>query len=187
MVDALMTFIEIAEEKSTILKVLDLQSKGYYLATVHRPYNTDDPKNLQQIISAFQELDHRVVFSVHPRTRQKLKNVFGSSPTASRNNLVLTDPVGYFDMLLLEKNARMILTDSGGMQKEAFIFHVPCITLRPETEWVETVTSGWNTIANIDREQIFRATQQEAPSNPPETVFGTGSAAQRILQIIKQS
>ena len=184
MVDALMTFIEIAETKSTILQKMGLQSEGYYLATVHRPYNTDNPDNLRAIISAFKELDHKVVFPVHPRTRQKLGDIVGYSELRSNPNLVFIDPVGYLDMLVLEKNARMILTDSGGIQKEAFIFNVPCITLRPETEWVETVASGWNTVVGADKDRIVRATQQEIPSDSPEAIFGNGDASTKIIDII---
>ena len=184
MVDALMTFIEIAETKSTILQKMGLQSEGYYLATVHRPYNTDNPDNLRAIISAFKELDHKVVFPVHPRTRQKLGDIVGYSELRSNPNLVFIDPVGYLDMLVLEKNARMILTDSGGIQKEAFIFNVPCITLRPETEWVETVASGWNTVVGADKDRIVRATQKEIPSDSPEAIFGNGDASTKIIDII---
>ena len=187
MVDALMMFIEIAENKSNVLTVLDIKPKEYYLATVHRPYNVDIPRNLHQIISAFQELDHKVVFPIHPRTRLKLEDFFGSSPTQSGGNMMLTDPVGYLDMLLLEKNARMILTDSGGVQKEAFIFGVPCITLRPETEWVETVSSGWNVLTGAAKNKIIKAA---CDANPPEkqgNLFGDGNAAGKIVNTIERT
>jgi UDP-N-acetylglucosamine 2-epimerase len=184
MVDALMSFIDIAGNKSTILQTFDLLSKPYYLATVHRPYNTDDPQHLGQIISALQKLDHKVVFPVHPRTRQKLDGIFASSDIPSDGNLVLMDPVGYLDMLVLEKNARKILTDSGGIQKEAFILGIPCITLRPETEWVETVDAGWNTVVGTDTDLIVRAALQPKPTTTPEALFGIGDAADSIVDII---
>jgi UDP-N-acetylglucosamine 2-epimerase len=186
MVDALITFIEIAENTSTILQALDIQASPYYLATVHRPYNTDDPQHLTQIISALQMLDHKVVFPVHPRTRQKLDRLSGSSAISSGGNLVFMDPVGYLDMLVLEKNARKILTDSGGIQKEAFILGVPCITLRPETEWVETVVAGWNTVVGTDKDLIVRAALKKKPTASPEVLFGNGDAAKNIIDIIKQ-
>ena len=185
MVDALMMFIDVAKEKSDILTVLDIKSKEYYLATVHRPYNTDNPENLHQIISAFQEIDQKVIFPIHPRTRQKLETFFGSSSVQSRSNLILTDPVGYLDMLLLEKNARMILTDSGGVQKEAFIFGVPCITLRPETEWIETVTSGWNVLTSADKRKIIKAACDANYPEKQENLFGDGNAAKKITAIIR--
>ncbi len=184
MVDALMYYSGIASKTSSILKTLDLAGGEYYLATVHRPYNTDNPENLHKIITAFQALDRKVVFPVHPRTHQKLADIFGSSSMQSIENLLLMGPIGYIDMLMLEKNARMILTDSGGIQKEAYILKVPCITLRPETEWVETVSSGWNTITDMDQKRIVTATQQEPPIHAPKELFGNGKTAMRILQII---
>ena len=146
MYDAFLQFFESACQHSTILEDLGIKSKEYLLATVHRPYNTDIPENLQSILSAFLEINEPIIFPAHPRTRKKLQNLpiykFISSSIHQLRNLKLISPVGYLDMLMLMQNAKAILTDSGGMQKEAYFFGVPCITMRTETEWVETVRSG---------------------------------------------
>ena len=184
MVDALMQFITIAEDKSAVLTELDLETGDYYLATVHRPYNTDDPDKLTDIVTALSSLDKHVIFPVHPRTKKKLADLLGKDQIDVLENLVLIDPLGYLDMLLLEKNACMILTDSGGIQKEAYILGVPCITLRPETEWIETVSADWNTIVGTDVDMIITATRQPRPPAIPKPVFGDGHAAEKIVATI---
>jgi UDP-N-acetylglucosamine 2-epimerase len=152
MYDAALQFAAIARNRSTILNDLKLEPKGYLLSTIHRP-NTDIPENLQNILSALAEIGEVMVFPVHPRTRKKITEL--EAPFQhGLSNIKMVEPVGYLDMLVLQENARLILTDSGGMQKEAYFFGVPCITLRPETEWVETVESGWNVLAGSDTESI---------------------------------
>ena len=183
MYDAVLAFAEAARQRSTILRDLKLQPGGYLLATLHRPYNTDIRPNLESILSAFGQLDEPVVFPVHPRTRGKLAE-FGLLDSLPRN-LRLIEPVGYLDMLALEQNARRILTDSGGMQKEAFFFAVPCITLRPETEWVETVAAGWNVLAGADAEKIVAAARVwQPPQGSPPRIFGDGRTAYQIAGLI---
>lgn len=183
MYDAMLQFAEIARQRSTILQDLDLNSKEYLLATVHRPYNADEPATLRNILSAFVEIGEPIIFPVHPRTRQRiaqLNGIFGSGHSAG--NVRLIEPVGYLDMLVLQENARAILTDSGGMQKEAFFFGVPCVTLRPETEWVETVETGWNVVAGTDPDSIVQATRRNSrPGDRPPEVFGSGNAAALIV------
>ncbi|MCK4791226.1 MAG: UDP-N-acetylglucosamine 2-epimerase [Desulfobacteraceae bacterium] len=142
MYDAVLEFSEIARQRSTILQDLGLKSKGYLLATVHRPYNTDVPENLHNILTAFFEIGEPIIFPIHPRTRQRIAEFGLGNPQSEIRNLQFIDPVGYLDMLVLEQHAQLILTDSGGIQKEAYFFGVPCVTLRPETEWVETVEAG---------------------------------------------
>ncbi|CAN5865378.1 UDP-N-acetylglucosamine 2-epimerase (non-hydrolyzing) [soil metagenome] len=184
MYDATLQFAELANRRSTILGDLKLESKRYLLATVHRPYNTDVPENLHSILSAFLEIGEPIVFPIHPRTRQKISCLGESLDFQSRTTgqLRLIDPVGYLDMLVLEQNARMILTDSGGMQKEAYFFSVPCVTLRPETEWVETVNAGWNTLVGADRLRIVNAVSVRArPGRTPPPFFGDGRAADHIV------
>lgn len=186
MFDAVLQFAEIAEERSTILERLNLKSKTFLLATVHRAYNTDVPENLRSLLSSFAEIGETVVFPVHPRTRQKINELDGAfEGQHGRSDVRMIEPVGYLDMLTLEKHARLILTDSGGMQKEAFFFGVPCVTLRPETEWPETVEAGWNIIAGVEPGEIMRAvTERDWPAEPPAQVFGDGQAAQKIVALL---
>lgn len=151
--DSVMHFSKIARQKSTILKNLGLNSGKYLFVTVHRAENTDNFEKLNNIIDALNELDFQVIFPLHPRTKKKIED-FGLFEKIKRN-IVLIDPVGYLDMLCLEMNAYSILTDSGGVQKEAYWMKIPCITLRNETEWIETVESGWNTLVGSDKQLII--------------------------------
>ncbi len=183
MVDALRQHAARAEQTSTILRQLDLETEGYYLATVHRADNTDRREHLKDILDALERLDRPVIFPVHPRTRQAMKD-HGLRPSR-RSPLRSINPVGYPDMLMLEKNARKILTDSGGMQKEAFLLKVPCITLRRETEWPETLQDGWNILAGADPQAISGAVQAPRPEAPPADPFGDGRAAVRMAELLE--
>ena len=180
MYDAVLQFSEIAQRQSTILEDLKIKSKEYLLATVHRPYNTDIPENLESILSAFQEINEPIIFPVHPRTRQKLTSL----PANQLKSLILIPPVGYLDMLMLERNAKAILTDSGGMQKEAYFFGVPCVTMRTETEWVETVEADWNVVVGADREKIVEAVKSFKTDKPRPELYGDGRARERIASIL---
>ena len=181
MYDAVLQFSEIARRQSTILEDLGIKSKEYLLATVHRPYNTDIPENLQNILSAFLEIDEPIIFPVHPRTRQCLINLNSKPKT---QNLNIIPPVGYLDMLILEQSARAILTDSGGMQKEAYFFGVPCVTMRTETEWVETVEAGWNIVVGADRGKIVEAVRSFKTDNHRPELYGDGRAAEKIVDVL---
>ncbi|MFN8490946.1 MAG: UDP-N-acetylglucosamine 2-epimerase (non-hydrolyzing) [Caldilineaceae bacterium] len=185
MYDAVLQFAELASKQANILQALAVQPKKFLLATVHRPYNTDEPENLRSILQAFAALDEPVIFPVHPRTRKKIAELGLDEPKGKSQKLKLIEPVGYLDMLLLEQNARMILTDSGGIQKEAFFFGVPCVTLRPETEWVETVETGWNVLVHADQQKILDAVlKQTWPNQQPPQVFGNGRASEKIEAIL---
>ena len=186
MYDAVLQFAEIAESHSTILQALGLKAKEYLLATLHRPYNTDVPANLNSILAAFLEIKEPIVFSVHPRTRQKIASLDNPLESQLENSGVkILDPVGYLDMLVLEQHARLVLTDSGGMQKEAYFFGVPCITLRPETEWVETVEAGWNVVVGSDRSLIVeKAGNLQPPSQSQRQIFGDGHAGKLIARAL---
>jgi len=151
MYEALMWAVEKARIHSTILTDLNLTPKNYLLATVHRAENTDDPERLGNILSAFNQIQEPLIWPVHPRTRKKLAELRWQPG----DHINLIDPLGYLDMAQLEQNARMILTDSGGIQKEAFWLQVPCITLRDETEWIETVESGWNILVGVQSNLIL--------------------------------
>ena len=185
MYDAVLEFGKIANQRSKILHDLKLAPKSYLLATVHRPYNTDNPKKLRSIINAFIQIREPIVFPVHPRTQRKIEEFELNCVKSNDCNLKLIAPVGYLDMLSLEQNARMILTDSGGMQKEAYFFRVPCITLRPETEWVETVEKGWNVLVGCDPGRIVGATRTTWPREEGGAFYGDGSAAQRIVGLLR--
>jgi len=182
MYDAVLQFSEIARQRSTILQDLELTSKEYLLATVHRPYNTDIPENLTSIISAFLEIDKPVVFPVHPRTRKAITTLGMNIPTNS--TLQLIEPVGYLDMLILEQNAQLMLTDSGGMQKESYFFEIPCITLRPETEWVETVEAGWNVLVGANKAEIIETIQNFVKPQRHPLLYGDGQASAHIINTL---
>jgi len=184
MVDALQENIKIAEKKSKILDVLNLNPEEYYLATVHRAENTDDFSRLKSIVDAFCEIRH-IVFPCHPRTEKCLKE-YGLW-NKLKNMIKVIKPVGYLDMLMLEKNARKILTDSGGVQKEAYIFKVPCITLRENTEWVETVEDGWNVLVGANGGAIIKMANGFEPKVEQRDVFGSGDASGRIVKIFKEA
>ena len=182
MYDAVLAFGARAREQSRILASLGVASGRYTLATVHRAYNTDDPDVLRRLVQALDTVGDTVLFPVHPRTRARL-SANGGVPALHHVRLI--DPLGYLDMLALEQHARVILTDSGGVQKEAFFFEVPCVTLRPETEWVETVASGWNVLVGSDHDAIVTAARvAKRPSEQPPRVFGDGNAAQHIAQLV---
>lgn len=187
MYEALLNNSQIAESRSTILTQLNLQPKGYFLVTVHRAENTDDGTRLQSILVALQELSaiHPVIWPVHPRTRKALECHYPSLQNSQ--TLRLIDPVSYLDMLVLEKHSHVILTDSGGVQKEAYWFEVPCITLRDETEWVETVEQGWNTVAGTDPARIVAAAKISIPTRGPGNYYDDGRAADRIVRILVES
>ena len=189
MADALQGAVERGRNHSAILDRLGLVEVGYLLATVHRAENTDDPDRLRRILAAFMEVAEPVVFPIHPRTRGRLAELgraFEQQLTESGVRLI--EPVGYQDMVLLEAAARLILTDSGGVQKEAYWLGVPCITLRDETEWVETVEAGWNTLAGADTDRIVGAVQSFCPNSQGvkhPILYGDGQAAGRILQALR--
>lgn len=180
MYDAVLHNIGIAEKRSNVLERLELQPKGYLLATVHRAENTDDPIRLAGIVKAFGMLEELIVFPAHPRTRAALV----AFDLALPDNVWIIEPVSYLDMLMLEKHARLILTDSGGVQKEAYFFAVPCVTLRDETEWVETVEAGWNVVVGVDMGRVAAEVRElRLPAKTPP-VFGDGWASGKITRII---
>jgi UDP-GlcNAc3NAcA epimerase len=156
--------------------------KDFYLLTLHRAENTDDPERLHSIVTALNRLsDHLGVFPAHPRTRKALCD---ASLTFGRH-ILMTDPVGFFEMLLLEEHCRFIITDSGGVQKEAIFFGKPCITLRDQTEWVETVESGWNTLVGANADKISQAFRNlHVPPTTP-SFYGKGDSGVKMLEIIK--
>jgi UDP-N-acetylglucosamine 2-epimerase len=180
MYDALIVNAEIASRTSSILHELNLAPNEYLMATVHRAESTDNPEVLGRLVDAFNQLcerGERIVFPVHPRTRPRL------AAFTLHERVAIVDPVAYLDMLQLERNARMILTDSGGVQKEAFWLSTPCVTLRNETEWVETVRAGWNVLAGSDIEAIVAAVEKmNARAGETADVPEDGKASERIVE-----
>lgn len=151
----------------------------YLLATVHRNYNTDNPERLDAVLHCLERSPLPVVFPLHPRTRARI-DAWGLRVP---NTIQLLDPVPYTRMLELERGARAIATDSGGVQREAYLWGVPCITLREETEWVDTVQTGWNTLVGVDPQVFAQALRRPRPRERPP-IFGDGRAAQRIARLI---
>ena len=178
MYDAALFYAAKAERSSSVLARLGLAANSYALATIHRAENTDDPNRLAGILDGFARFDQEIILPLHPRTRARL----APSGLTLPDNVRLVDPVGYLDMVMLEKNAALIATDSGGVQKEAFFYRVPCVTLRDETEWTELVEAGWNTLvtpaSGMDVAAAMRGAlgQQGADVQP----YGMGDAASLI-------
>jgi UDP-N-acetylglucosamine 2-epimerase (non-hydrolysing) len=154
----------------------------YVLATVHRNYNTDDQTRLRQVLECLSRSPWTVVFPVHPRTRARIAEWQIRVPA----NVELIDPVPYTRMLELERGAQAIATDSGGVQREAYLWGVRCVTLREETEWVDTVEAGWNSIVGVDPDAFEQALDRPLPKARP-TIFGDGNAATRIAHIVAES
>ncbi len=157
MYDSLRENLDVALKKSKITSRLNLQKKEFYLITVHRAENTDTKKNLEKITRIVNSLDRKIVFPIHPRTRKRLSEFRLLERLLSKKDIILIDPVSYLDMLILEKNARCVLTDSGGVQKEAYFLKTPCLTLRDETEWVETLEDGYNKLVGKEKEKVIEA------------------------------
>lgn len=181
MYDSLRLHLPIAQRQSAIMGSLRLRPGCYLLATVHRAANTDNVENLRRILEALSELGDTVVFPVHPRARLAIN----SADLETEPNVRSIEPVGYLDMLVLERNARAILTDSGGVQKEAYLLGVPCVTLRRETEWPETLAGGWNVLADTDPPSIIQAARRRQPTEAPPAVFGDGHAAERMVELLE--
>ncbi len=155
----------------------------YYLATIHRPYNTDEKERLINILQIFNALDLPIIFPIHPRTKANLSR--WEVPLNSFPNINFTEPVSYFDLINLQSNAAAVITDSGGVQKEAYWLRKRCITLRSETEWIETLENGWNTLVFNDLSQIQSVIQQPLGAHNP-ALYGKGNASEEITQTILQ-
>lgn len=179
MYDASLFYSQMADEKATFAQSLELTPEEYVLCTVHRQENTDDPQRLKSVFNALAEINQtkKVVLPLHPRTRKILKQQ-GISP-----DFELIDPVGYFDIIYLMKNASLILTDSGGMQKEAYFFNKYCITLRDETEWTELIENEVNKLAGADKQRIIEIFSEfsEKKFSAVHSLYGAGDASEKII------
>ncbi len=183
MYDAALFYRKRAQGGLTVRDLLERYHDGFYLATVHRQENTDDPQRLKNIIFALDEIAERVpvIFPMHPRTRNHLKEL-----GLEMKRVTNIEPVGYFDMVCLLDQCRAVFTDSGGVQKEAYFFHKPCITLRDETEWVELVEHGFNVLVGANKEKILRTELSIGSFDTTDwpSLYGKGDSGQRILELL---
>ena len=188
MYDATLFFAAKAAEYSSILEQLNISKKAYCLATIHRAETTDNADCLANILCAFQQIKTPIILPIHPRTRKVIEHSSHLQELVRQaENLRVIDSVSYMDMLQLERHASLILTDSGGVQKEAYFHHVPCVTMRNETEWVETVEAGWNTLVGTDTARIIAAASAPTTTRKEITEYGNGNAAKQIIQILCQN
>jgi UDP-GlcNAc3NAcA epimerase len=162
---------------------LGLADRGYILVTVHRAENTDDPTRWMSILTALNSIDEPIVFPAHPRARRLLER----SSIVLKSHVRVIEPVGYVDMVTLTRRARLVLTDSGGLQKEAYWLGVPCVTLRDDTEWTETVDAGWNCLAGANADTIVDAVRTFRPTTLRRAIYGAVGAAARSVACLEQA
>jgi UDP-N-acetylglucosamine 2-epimerase len=189
MADSVRLFAPLAKAKSRILETVNLKPGSYYLSTIHRAANTDDAARLAGILKGLGRAPMPVVLPLHPRTQAAIRrHKLESLLTPPNGKLMIIEPLGYLDMLQLQQHAAAILTDSGGVQKEAYYLNVPCITLRDETEWVETVATGWNQLTGADPDRIQAAIRGVAKQQhlPHPLLYGDGHAAERMIRVLSQ-
>ncbi|AIY78799.1 UDP-N-acetylglucosamine 2-epimerase [Clostridium botulinum 202F] len=181
MYDAINLFKEKAKEISNITETLDLTPNSYILSTIHRAENTNSLERLTSIIKALSECNKKIILPLHPRT----KKFISKYNLHVGDNIKIIDPVGYLEMISLQENSAKIVTDSGGVQKEAYFLKKPCITMRDETEWIETVENGWNVIVGSDSNKILNAIENFNPTGTPASAFGDGDTSSKITDIIQ--
>ena len=186
MYDAALLFGKLADKSSQVLSLQHLNSKQFRLCTVHRAENTDNRERISEIIDALTDISSPsfpTVLPLHPRTRNCLEKYEMFSSLEKQESIRIIPPISFLDMVMLEKHAATILTDSGGVQKEAYFHHTPCITLRDETEWVETVEAGWNQISGYKKQDILHCLENE-PARIEIPEYGTGNASDKIIGLI---
>lgn len=179
--DVMYDLIKLTKEKGLVSENENFEK--YYYATIHRPYNTDNTERLKEILNTFQNLDKRVVFSIHPRTFNKMHEI--GETLEKYSNIQFIKPVSYFDNLNYLFNSESIITDSGGMQKEAYWLRKKCVTIRTETEWRETLHDGWNTLVFNNLISIKEILKQDIPQNYVKDLYGDGKASLKIVKHIK--
>lgn len=182
MVDLLFATSMSANATSTVLDRFDLHKGAYGLVTVHRASNTGDQELFQRILEGLRRVEFPIIFPVHPRTAPLVSKV-ADKP----KNVVFCEPLSYYDSIALQENARVVITDSGGIQKEAYALGVPCVTLRDETEWIETLECGWNVLVGTDPNRIERAAKRLSPKTLPRRAFGDGNSATMIADVLSHA
>lgn len=180
MLDAFITYSAIAHQKTNIRDVLRGINTDYFLLTIHRPANTDNPANISQMLSAFATTSKEIVWPVHPRTRK-----IAESLTLPKN-VHLYEPFSYFEMMTALNNCVKVITDSGGLQKEAYWAKKPCITIRSETEWIETLHDNWNILCDAKLDSIANAINTEVDVNTWKPLYGSGNAGKYIVEMINR-
>jgi UDP-GlcNAc3NAcA epimerase len=183
MVDVAMAVQPEARERTDLVHARGVAPGEYLLATAHRAGNVDDPQRLLRLVEVLTGLPLPVVLPLHPRTTERLRTAGLTERLADAPGVILTEPVGYFELTALLCNARAVVTDSGGVQKEAYLARVPCVTLRPNTEWTETVELGWNVLADLDLARVLAALEREVPVAAPP-VYGDGHAGERVVRAL---
>jgi UDP-N-acetylglucosamine 2-epimerase (non-hydrolysing)/UDP-GlcNAc3NAcA epimerase len=180
MADVTLAFAPVAEERSRALEQYGVDPGEYVVVTAHRAGNVDPPDRLERLVELLEALPLPAVFPLHPRTRARLEASGMVPRLEAAPRLRLAPPLGYLDFLTLARNARAVLTDSGGVQKEAYLLETPCITLRDTTEWVETVESGWNVLVDLDVDAALAALERPVPAGERPELYGGGHAGERI-------
>jgi UDP-N-acetylglucosamine 2-epimerase (non-hydrolysing)/UDP-GlcNAc3NAcA epimerase len=183
MVDVALRWQPAARANAEVPAAYGLTPGSYLLLTAHRAGNVDDPSRLHALVELVAALPAPVLFPLHPRTRARLLDAGLLEQLESSDGVHLTEPLGYVEFSALVCHARAVLTDSGGVQKEAYLAGVPCVTLRASTEWVETVQAGWNTLVDLDPSAALAALEREPPSERPQ-LYGDGHAAERCVEAI---
>jgi UDP-GlcNAc3NAcA epimerase len=183
MVDIAQLFAPAARARVEILERYAAEPGGYLLATAHRAGTVDDPARLRRLVDLLRAVPAPVILPLHPRTRARLEDAGLLDTLTSGGRVRLAPPLGYLDFTALLLSARAVLTDSGGVQKEAYLAAVPCVTLRDRTEWVETVEAGWNTLVDLDSDAAVAALEREAPVGHPP-LYGDGHAARRVVDAL---
>jgi len=182
MYDIFLENIKKIKKQPEMLKKMGISPKDYLLLTIHRSSNTDNPKKLKEIIEIIIKSKENIIFPCHPRTKSKIKDL----DLSKFNNIKIISPLGYLEMINLEKNAKKIITDSGGVQKEAYWLKAPCITLRDNTEWNETLKDKWNILVGFDKAKITKAISGFNPAGKQNRHFGSGNTAKKMVEILHE-
>jgi UDP-GlcNAc3NAcA epimerase len=183
MVDVAQLLAPRARERTAVLEACEVEPGGFLLATAHRAGTVDDPEKLERLVGLLTSMPDPLVLPVHPRTRARLESTGLMGELESAPGVRLVPPLGYLDFTALLLHARAVLTDSGGVQKEAYLAGVPCVTLRDRTEWTETVKGGWNTIVGLDADAARAALERQPPPDRPP-LYGDGRAGERVVQAL---